>query len=194
MRAPLHTRLSPQVAARPRAAAAARPGSARRVPAATRRRRGAAARGEPPVRIVLADDHPTARRNLRALLDGQRGLTVIAEAGDLAEMLRATHEHTPQVVVLDLQMPSGSSIEAIGYLRSHAPGTGIVVSTMETSPLFAEQALQAGAIGFVRKDRADSELADAVRAAAAGKEYVSAHVTGALAARHPAPWPAGVGV
>lgn len=70
--------------------------------------------------------------------------------------------------MIDLGAPKGSSIDTIRSLREQAPGTEIVVSTMEPSPLFARQALAAGALGFVLKDRADTELLTAVRHAARG--------------------------
>jgi two-component system response regulator NreC len=77
-------------------------------------------------------------------------------------------------------MPDGSSIEAIRRLRSQVPETEIVVLTMERSPAFAQRALDEGAIGFVVKDRADTELPEAVRRAAHGEEFVSAQVAAGL--------------
>lgn len=135
-----------------------------------------------PIRVLLADDHAAVRRNLRLLLDGVRDITVIAEASDLASVVRHVHGHLPHVLVIDLRLPNGSSIETIRKLREQAPGTEIVVSTMEASPLFARQALAAGAVGFVLKDRADTELLDAVRRAARGEEYVSPRVAAGLEA------------
>jgi two-component system, NarL family, response regulator NreC len=133
-----------------------------------------------PIQVVLADDHAVVRRNLRLLLDGEEDLQVIAEAADLATVAHHVHGHVPHVLVLDLQMPNGSSIEAIGRLRDQVPETEIVVVTMEVSPLFAQQALDAGAVGFVLKDRADTELPAAVRKAAAGGEYISPQVVAGL--------------
>ncbi|MHB1834492.1 MAG: response regulator transcription factor [Solirubrobacteraceae bacterium] len=132
------------------------------------------------IRVVLADDHAVVRRNLRLLLDGEADLEVIAEAGDLASAVRHVHGHAPQVLVLDLQMPNGSSIDAIRRLRELVPRTEIVVLTMEPSPLFAQRALEAGAVAFVLKDRADTELPEAVRRAAAGDEFVSSQVQAGL--------------
>jgi len=128
-----------------------------------------------PVRVVLADDHALMRRSLRLVLDGEEGVRVIAEAEDMAAAVRHVHDHKPHVLVLDLRMPGGSSIEMIGELRERAPDTQVVVMTMEGNPLFARHALATGALGFVLKDRADSELAQAVRAAARGEEYVTPH-------------------
>ena len=84
------------------------------------------------------------------------------------------------MLLLDLRMPNGSSIEAIRRLREEVPETQIVVATMEESPLFARQALDAGAVGYVLKDNADTELAAAIRCAARGEEYVSPCVAARL--------------
>jgi two-component system response regulator NreC len=133
-----------------------------------------------PIQVVLADDHSMVRRSLRLLLDREEDVEVIAEAADLAAVIRHVHGHVPHVLVLDLQMPNGSSLETIHRLRDQVPDTEIVVLTMEASPLFAQQALDAGAIGFVLKDRSDSELPEAVRAAVRGREFVSPKVTAGL--------------
>lgn len=129
-----------------------------------------------PILVVLADDHAVVRRSLRLLLDGEEDVRVVAEAADLPAVVRHVHGHVPHVLVLDLQMPYGSSIATIRRLREQVPDTEIVVLTMEQSPLFAQQALDAGAVGFVLKDRADSELPSAVRQAATGDEFVSPQV------------------
>jgi len=103
-------------------------------------------------------------------------MDVIAEAAEISQVMRHVHGHRPHVLVLDLQMPSGSSIDAIRRLRAEVPGTEIVVLTMQRSPAFAKHALDAGAIGFVLKDNADTELPVAVRHAVQGRRYVSPHV------------------
>ncbi len=120
------------------------------------------------------------RRSLRLLLDGEEGIEVIAEADDLAAVTRNVHAHEPHVLVLDLSMPDGSSIEAIGRLREQAPDTQIVVMTMEDNPVFAQRAFAAGAVGFVVKDLADNELPQAIRAAARGEEYISPRIAARL--------------
>lgn len=130
--------------------------------------------------MVLADDHAAVRRNLRLLLDGEDDFEVIAEAADLSTVMRHVHGHLPHVLVLDLGLPNGSSIEAIRRLRTQVPDTEIVVMTMETSAVFAQQAIDAGAVGFVLKERADGELPTAVRHAARGEEYISPQVAAGL--------------
>ncbi len=133
-----------------------------------------------PIRVVLADNHTAMRRTLRLLLDSEEDLEVVAEAEDLSAVLRHVNHERPQVLVLDLGMYNGSSLEAIRRLRQQAPDSEIVVLTMEQSPGFARRAIDAGAVGFVLKDRADSELPNAVRSAARGEPYVSAYVSAGL--------------
>ena len=140
------------------------------------------ASAEAPVRIVLADDHAIVRRSVRLLLDGERDIEVVAEPLDLGAVTRDVESHRPQVLVLDIRIQNGSSIEAIRGLRAGEPGTEIVVLTMEASPVFAKQALEAGAAGLVLKERADSDLPEAIRCAARGEEFVSPPVAARLAA------------
>jgi two-component system, NarL family, response regulator NreC len=135
-----------------------------------------------PIRVVLADDHAIVRRTMRLLLDDEHDIDVRSEAADLSTVVRHVHRHAPHVLVLDLRLPNGSTIETIRRVRALAPNTEVVVLTMEDSPQFARQALDAGAIGFVLKDRADDELVAAVRSAAREEEYVSPRVAAALEA------------
>jgi two-component system, NarL family, response regulator NreC len=137
-----------------------------------------------PIRVLLADDHALMRRGVRMLLDGEQNMEVVAEATDLASVARHVHGHQPHVLVLDLNMPGGSSIEAIGRLRERSPETQIVVMTMQDSAAFAQRAFASGAIGFVLKDLADTELPEAIRAAARGEEYVSPQLASRLDALH----------
>jgi two-component system, NarL family, response regulator NreC len=141
---------------------------------------GAEAPDNAQIRVVLADDHALVRRSLRLLLDCERDVDVVGEAGDLKGVARNVYGYAPHVLVLDLEMPGGSSIEAIRQLRKRVPETEIVVLTMERSPAFAQRAIDAGAVGFVLKDRADAELPEAVRRASRGEEYVSSHVAAGL--------------
>ena len=126
-----------------------------------------------PIRVVIADEHPVVRRTLRVVLDQEPGCRVVAEAPDAAAVSRAVQDYSPHVVVLDLRLGGGRSLELVRELRQHAPGTAIVGVTMERSPSFARQALDSGVTGFVVKDHADAELPGAVRRAARGVRYAS---------------------
>jgi two-component system, NarL family, response regulator NreC len=140
--------------------------------------------GEPPaqlpIRVVLADDHAGMRSSLRGLLAGEEGVDVVAEADDLAAAMRQVHGKQPRVLVLDLRMPGGSSVEAIRTLQEREPHTKVVVLTMDDNPNLAQHATAAGALGYVLKEHADSELPQAVRCVACGKEYVSPRVAARL--------------
>lgn len=137
------------------------------------------------VTVVLADDHAVVRKGLRLLLESETGLQVLAEAGTVPDALRMTRAHRPDVLLLDLTMPGGSSLAAIPALREELPATAIVVLTMQNDPSFARQALQAGALGFVLKEAADDELLEAIRLAAAGETYLNPRLGARLAAQPP---------
>lgn len=140
------------------------------------------------ITIVLADDHAVVRSGLKLLLEAERDFHVVAEADDVESARRYVLGHKPRVLVLDLNMPGGSSLEAIPALRASAPGTQIVVLTMQQEPAFARHALSAGAIGYVLKEAADDELVEAVRRAAAGESYLNPRL-GARLASEPASGP-----
>jgi len=133
------------------------------------------------VRIVLADDHAIVRRGVRMVLEAHDGFEVVAEAGDVGAALRKVRGYKPDVLVLDVSMPGGPSLAAIPSFLEASPATAIVVLTMEDQPEFARAALRAGALGFVLKEAADSELEGAVRAALAGHQYLNPRLGARLA-------------
>ncbi len=134
--------------------------------------------------MLLADDHPGMLASLRRLLEGELDVDVVGTECDLRSLSDDVLEQRPDVLVLDLSLPGGSSIEAIGQLREHAPQTEIVVLTMQDSAAIAQRTLSAGASGYVTKDRAERELPDAIRAAARGEQYVSQEVAARLEELH----------
>ena len=140
------------------------------------------------IRVLIADDHSVVRRGLRQLLEGEDDLEVVAEASDVEEARRFVRGHRPDVLVLDLNMPGESSLEAIPEMRAESPETQIVVLTMQNEPAYARQALSAGVLGYVLKEAADEELVEAVRRAAAGDNYLNPRL-GARVAAEPPPGP-----
>jgi two-component system response regulator NreC len=140
------------------------------------------------IRIVIADDHSVVRRGLRQLLEDETGFEIVAEAGDVESARRYVRGHHPDVLVLDLNMPGGSSLEAIPEMRSDSPQTQIVVLTMQNEPAYARQALGAGVLGYVLKEAADAELVEAVKRAAAGDTFLNPRL-GAKVAAEPPPGP-----
>jgi two-component system response regulator NreC len=139
------------------------------------------------ITIVLADDHTIVRSGLRILLEAEQAIEVVAEAGDVQEAVRKVLAYKPDVLVLDLSMPGGPSLAAIPDMLAASPDTAIVVLTMEDEPRFAREALRAGAFGFVLKEAADTELLQAVNAAANGVRYINPQLGALIAAQPEAP-------
>jgi two-component system, NarL family, response regulator NreC len=136
------------------------------------------------IRIVLADDHAVVRAGLRLVLDTEEDFTVVAEAGEIQTTKSMVAAHRPDVLVLDLNMPGPPSLPAIPELAAQ---TAIVVLTMQNDPAFAREALQRGALGYVLKESADSELVLAIRFAAAGRTYLNPELGARMAAAPPQP-------
>src|SRR5262249_22308790 len=128
------------------------------------------------------------RRGLREVLTSDAGFEVVAEAADIESARRYVRGHHPDVLVLDLNMPGGSTLGQIPAIRAECPETRIVVLTMQNEPAYARQALTAGALGYVLKEAAERELVDAVRSAAVGDTYLNPRL-GARVASEPPPGP-----
>jgi two-component system response regulator NreC len=136
----------------------------------------------PSIRIVLADDHAIVRASLRALLEAIGEFEVVAEAADAEEAVRKVLAYKPSVIVLDLSMPGGSTLDAIPRMIEVSPQTAVVMLTMENEPQLVQAAMRAGALGFVLKESADGELVDAIHAALRGERYVNPQLGGRIAA------------
>jgi two-component system response regulator NreC len=139
----------------------------------------------PATTIVLADDHRVVRSGLRMLLETDDRFEVLGEAGDVASTEELVMSCRPNILVLDLNMAGESSLGAIPRLRERAPETQIVVLTMQENPAFAREAFRAGALGYVLKDAADSELVHAIELASQGGTYLNPQL-GAMLATEPA--------
>ena len=141
-------------------------------------------------KVVLADDHPVVRDGLRAMLEAEDDLDVVAEAGDVETTRRKVKALRPAVLVLDINMPDGSGLEALSGLLEDSPTTAIVVLTMQNEPAYAREAMRSGALGYVLKQSAGKELVDAVRSVAGGETYINPQLGAKLAAEpalEPAP-------
>src|SRR5688572_32672520 len=137
------------------------------------------------IRIVLADDHAVVRSALRMLLDAEPGLEVVAEAGDVDGAIRYLRGHRPEVLFFDFSMPGRASLEALPDVTEASLETQVVVLTMQSEPGFAREAMQAGVLGYILKEAADTELDKAVRLAAQGRTYLQPDLGARLAAEPP---------
>jgi two-component system response regulator DesR len=124
------------------------------------------------IRVVVAEDQAMLLGALAALLETDVGIQVVARAANGAEALRAVAEHKPDVLVTDIEMPEMSGLTVAAEVRERYPKTKVVILTTFARPGYLRRALDAGALGYLLKDRPAAELADAVRRAANGLRVV----------------------
>ncbi|MBI4762843.1 MAG: response regulator transcription factor [Chloroflexi bacterium] len=129
------------------------------------------------IRVLLADDHHIVRAGIRQLLESAGDLQVIAEAADGEEAQTLIQKHTPDVAVLDIQMPKASGIEVTRWVRAHLPEVGVLILTAYNDDPYVMAVLQAGANGFVLKTTQADELVQSVRDVNEGKSALDPVVT-----------------
>jgi DNA-binding NarL/FixJ family response regulator len=122
-------------------------------------------------KALIVDDHPIVRAGLRRLLAGEPQLEV-CEAASGREALNVVRERTPDVVILDLNLPGIGGLEVIARIRTIEPGARILVLSMHEDQIHVTRALQAGAAGYVTKNAPPEELLEAIRRVAAGNTYI----------------------
>jgi DNA-binding NarL/FixJ family response regulator len=128
------------------------------------------------IRIIIVDDHPVVRSGLRALLASQPDFEVVADAGTGEAALTLSATHTPEVILMDLQMPVMDGLTAIQGIHTQQPQVSILVLTTYGTDADIVPALEAGAIGYLLKDAPAEELFRAVRSAARGEVTLSPRV------------------
>lgn len=116
-----------------------------------------------PIRIILVDDHAVLRAGLTALLNAESDMTVVGEAGDGAAAIAVAQTLQPDVILLDINMPTMNGLDALAALRQAAPASRILVLTMHDDQTYLRQVLALGGAGYVLKQAADSELLTAIR-------------------------------
>lgn len=133
-----------------------------------------------PITILLVDDHALVRNGVRAYLETQPDLDVVAEAGSGEEAIRLATEHVPDVALMDLVMPGMDGVDATRRVREASPRTQVVVLTSFHEDTHIFPAIKAGAISYLLKDIGPTELAEAVRAAAHGEAVIHPKVAARL--------------
>jgi DNA-binding NarL/FixJ family response regulator len=134
------------------------------------------------LRILLVEDHETVRQGLRLLIDREPDLEVVGEANDGSQALRLGASLDLDIVVMDISMPGVSGVIATRQLKECRPKLAIVTLTRHADPTFLEELLRAGVSAYVLKKSPHAELLRAIRAAAAGQQYVDPALTHHLAA------------
>lgn len=132
------------------------------------------------IQILIADDHKLMRSGLRLLIEQRSDFSVVGEASDGREAVSLATSLRPDVVVMDISMPSLNGIEAAQQITQHQPETGVIILSMHPDESYVLRALKAGAKGYLLKDSAESDLILAVRAIAGGKSFFSPAVSRVL--------------
>jgi two-component system, NarL family, response regulator NreC len=124
------------------------------------------------IRLLLVDDHAVVRSGLKMLLDSERDVEIVGEAGTAAEALEVAAEVRPDVILMDIGLPDKSGIEATREIKKRFEGISVVALTIHEDEEYFFKMLEAGASGYVPKRAAPEELLNAIRAAATGEVYL----------------------
>ncbi len=135
------------------------------------------------ITIVLIDDQAIVRAAFKSLLERVPNFKVVGDAGDARAGIALVQQLKPNVVVLDITMPGLSGIDAVGPLKKGSPNTRVLMASQHEGTKFVQQALQAGADGYLSKDSEPEELALAIESVCRGDSYLSPKVAGGIMAR-----------
>lgn len=136
--------------------------------------------GPEPTRILIVDDHPIVRQGYQQLLEVHSDLVVCGSAASTAEAVERVEALRPHLVIVDITLKDSSGIELVSKLRSSHPQLKLLVISAHADHLYAERALQVGALGYVNKQEATQKLVDAVRQVMSGEVFVSPEITNRL--------------
>lgn len=128
-------------------------------------------------RIVIVDDHPLLRKGLGRIINSSNSFAVCGEAGDARQALAVVRSTKPNLVIVDIGLPDGDGIELTKKIRAEFPKLPVLILSMHEEPLYAAQALRAGAQGYIVKQEAIEKIVEAVRKIFDGQRYVSAIVS-----------------
>ncbi len=133
--------------------------------------------------IVIVEDHPLFREGLKAIVAGEKTLSLLGEAGTLQEGFQKVKALRPDVAIVDLSLPDGSGIDLIRDIRKELSGTRILVLTMHSKTSYIVKALEAGALGYISKESASETLISGLRAVARGDYFLDSRISHSVVAR-----------
>ena len=124
------------------------------------------------IRVLAVDDHPLLREGIAAVLDGEEGIELVAQAASGQEAIEIFRAHRPDVTLMDLQMPGMNGIDAIVKIRAEFANARFIVLTTYQGDVQALRALKAGASGYLLKNMLRKRLLDTIRAVSAGRRCI----------------------
>ena len=133
------------------------------------------------IRVLIADDHPVVRRGLRRILEDEKDMEVAGEAQNAQQVLDLANRKECDVLVLDIELPGRSGLDALKELKKSLPKLPVLVLSIHPVEQFAVRVLRAGAVGYLTKESAPEELVKAIRKVYGGGKYISALVADELA-------------
>jgi two-component system response regulator DevR len=139
--------------------------------------------GELPIRVLIVEDHRVVAEGMAALINHQRDMKVVGEAGSVGETLTAAAALGPDVVLLDFRLPDGTGAEAAAAIREVRPEAKLIFLTREDTDAARFAAVQSGASAFIHKSKAASEVVDAIRDVARGRMLITPRTIATLIAK-----------
>lgn len=125
------------------------------------------------IRIIMADDHPIVRQGLKQIIEADKSIAILAEAGDGKTALRLIEQYKPDVAVLDIDMPEADGFDVVRALKEKNIGVEVVFLTMHSEDEVFEEAMDLGVKGYVLKDSATSDIVASIKSVAGGRAFLS---------------------
>ena len=133
------------------------------------------------IKILIADDHAIVRAGLKQIVSQEKDIIAAAEAADASELMNLLKQDTYDIVILDINMPGKSGLEALKDIRSEYPDLPVLILSMYNEDQYGLRALKAGASGYLKKGSAPEELVTAVRRIVSGGKYISQYLAEKMA-------------
>ncbi|MBI3194693.1 MAG: response regulator transcription factor [Ignavibacteriae bacterium] len=138
---------------------------------------------EPPITILLADDHPVLRKGMFDILKTETSIKVIGETGNGDDALRFIETQKPNIAILDVEMPKKSGIEVAKFVQEQGLPTDVIILTLYDNENFFNQSLDVGVMGYVLKDSAVEDIIECIKSVMEGKHYISPQLSNFLLRR-----------
>jgi DNA-binding NarL/FixJ family response regulator len=135
------------------------------------------------IRIVIADDHPIFRHGLRQVMQTEKSIAIVGEAGDGTSALELIENHKPDIAILDIDMPKMNGLEVVRSLRGSGNDVSVIFLTMYDDEELFDEAMDLHVLGYVLKENALHDIVHAIHAVAAGRPYISPLMSHALLGR-----------